>query len=117
MLDRMLDRCRSPGWRDCWTDKVEALYQLVIRRSAATGEEFNIDPLALHDAGQCPTEDYDLLLCTTAESWADKFNAAGFVQDPDVLDTWFSSPFGPTARLAGRTKRRTCKNGIRPAFC
>jgi valyl-tRNA synthetase len=46
---------------------------------------------------------YDLLVClrneAAEEEYADKLQAAGLNQDPDVLDTWFSSALWPFSTL------------------
>ena len=50
-----------------------------------------------------PTETFDILVCLrdakAEEKYTAALEAAGFAQDPDVLDTWFSSALWPFSTL------------------
>ena len=65
----------------------------VVRR-ADTGE------IVSDEACRTQPGDYDVYICSrnTAENMA-AIESAGFVQDPDVLDTWFSSALWPHSTL------------------
>jgi len=56
------------------------------------------------DAGEeLPPHDLEMLFCfrdaETEEEWSPRLRKLGFEQDPDVLDTWFSSAIWPHSTL------------------
>ena len=53
---------------------------------------------------------------SSARSNENRPTGDGWTQDPDVLDTWFSSALWPSPRSAGRMRRRSSRSSIRTAF-
>ena len=51
--------------------------------------------------------EYHIVVCTDDESFGKSFEAHGFTQDPDVLDTWFSSWLWPFATMGWPEKTET----------
>ena len=54
-------------------------------------------------------EEYIYEVATTSETLAARLEAAGFTQDPDVLDTWFSSWLWPFATMGWPEQTDTLK--------
>ncbi len=52
---------------------------------------------------------YDIFICTDAEEQGRGFEQHGFTQDPDVLDTWFSSWLWPFATMGWPEQTETLK--------
>jgi valyl-tRNA synthetase len=64
------------------------------------------------------TQEDDYFVCVRSEDdrfVIDMLNSEGFVQDPDVLDTWFSSALWPISTL-GWPEPRPDMNGLLEAF-
>jgi len=59
-----------------------------------TGEIIRDEPTLFQNEGE-----YDVYVCTTDPQRASNLERNGFIQDPDVLDTWFSSGLWPHSTL------------------
>jgi valyl-tRNA synthetase len=53
--------------------------------------------------------EYDIFIATLSASMAKQFEKSGFTQDPDVLDTWFSSWLWPFATMGWPEQTPTLK--------
>jgi valyl-tRNA synthetase len=53
--------------------------------------------------------EYDIFVCTADEKKGRSFEKYGFTQDPDVLDTWFSSWLWPFATMGWPEQTETLK--------
>ena len=53
--------------------------------------------------------EYDIFIATLSASMAKQFEKSGFTQDPDVLDTWFSSWLWPFATMGWPEQTDTLK--------
>ena len=53
--------------------------------------------------------EYDIFIATLSVSMAKQFEKSGFTQDPDVLDTWFSSWLWPFATMGWPEQTPTLK--------
>ncbi len=53
--------------------------------------------------------DFEITICTTSKPMVDAMEQCGFTQDPDVLDTWFSSWLWPFATMGWPEKTSTLK--------
>ena len=60
------------------------------------------------DAGKLNHE-FDLFICSTDEGISERLASEGFTQDPDVLDTWFSSWLWPFATMGWSENTETLK--------
>jgi len=60
------------------------------------------------DVGK-PNHEFDLFVCSTDEQIGERLSTEGFTQDPDVLDTWFSSWLWPFATMGWPEKTETLK--------
>ena len=75
----------------------ETVYVHIIRVTDGKEVDPKSDPLMPVVAD---TEgEYDIFIATLSTSLAKQFEKFGFVQDPDVLDTWFSSWLWPFATM------------------
>src|SRR5688572_25093913 len=63
-----------------------------------------LNPVTKETAGE-----YDFYFCTTDEKHGQKLEEVGFKQDPDVLDTWFSSWLWPFATMGWPENTETLK--------
>ncbi len=61
-------------------------------------------PVTADTAGE-----YDVFIATISATYAKQFEREGFTQDPDVLDTWFSSWLWPFATMGWPEKTDTLK--------
>ncbi|MDA1007442.1 MAG: valine--tRNA ligase [Planctomycetota bacterium] len=62
------------------------------------------------------TKEYDLFACLHSDDLAPSIEALGFGQDPDVLDTWFSSALWPLSTLGWPDDRAAGMAGMVEAF-
>ena len=71
------------------------------------GQAFNLqaDEILAFDA--LGEGEYEVFVCTDEESLGKELDGAGFVQDADVLDTWFSSWLWPFATMGWPEKTGT----------
>ncbi|HOC57732.1 MAG TPA: valine--tRNA ligase [Verrucomicrobiota bacterium] len=60
------------------------------------------------DAGK-PNHEFELFVCSTDEQIGARLITEGFTQDPDVLDTWFSSWLWPFATMGWPEQTETLK--------
>ena len=96
---------RDPRFSDLITaDIVDAAEWVESRNTVAcafnaeTGERVNLR-LELERSSDFVKSELDLYVCSTEDEAARKFEELGFVRDPDVLDTWFSSALWPHSTL------------------
>ncbi|MEO7454220.1 MAG: valine--tRNA ligase [Fimbriimonadales bacterium] len=84
-----------------WDEFVEGHWEndtaRLVRRSDGKAHDPIEDPL---NPVTAETEgEYDAFVCTTDPEFVRLLEKNGFVQDPDVLDTWFSSALWPFATM------------------
>ena len=70
---------------------------------ASTGEEL------VYELLRFPKDSFELRALTDSRKFAQQLEKAGFTQDPDVLDTWFSSWLWPFATMGWPEKTETLK--------
>jgi valyl-tRNA synthetase len=89
-----------------WPDTVVRIIHV------GSGKEVDPRNLALTeemDSGK-PDHEFDVFVCTTNEEAVQRLvTDEGFTQDPDVLDTWFSSWLWPFATMGWPEKTSTLK--------
>jgi len=89
------------GWDDYveqpWADEPEPIVIRIFRCSDAG--EVNPKKDALMPVVRETEGEYDVFVCTANETKGRSFERYGFTQDPDVLDTWFSSWLWPFATM------------------
>ena len=86
--------------------------KLVTKESIADAASVQILPLdpnspSLSSRHELPHGEYEIVACTHSDADAKTFNQLGFTQDPDVLDTWFSSWLWPFATMGWPEKTGT----------
>ena len=64
---------------------------------------------SLSSRHELPHGDYDVVACSFSDADAKVFEQLGFTQDPDVLDTWFSSWLWPFATMGWPEQTETLK--------
>ena len=89
------------------TDPNETIHVRIIR--VADGKEIDpksdpLMPVVTDTEGK-----YDIFIATLSASMAKQFEKSGFTQDPDVLDTWFSSWLWPFATMGWPEQTDTLK--------
>jgi valyl-tRNA synthetase len=75
----------------------ETIHVRIIR--AADGKEIDPKSDPLMPVVADTVGEYDIFIATLSASMAKQFEKSGFTQDPDVLDTWFSSWLWPFATM------------------
>jgi valyl-tRNA synthetase len=85
---------RIPVWTKTCADAGEA--EQWRARSEQAGQTTHIDPIT-----------HQVSIATLSKDDQQKLEAAGFTQDPDVLDTWFSSWLWPFATMGWPEKTET----------
>jgi valyl-tRNA synthetase len=85
-------------WKEAWSKDSKSTFAARIVRvhdgMEMGGKENSLNPVTTETEGE-----YDLFLCTDSEIDGKAFEKIGFTQDPDVLDTWFSSWLWPFATM------------------
>jgi len=74
-----------------WSDASVTIIRVSTGERVAASE---LMPVRYGDEGE-----YDIYICSTTDAPMTALEASGFVQDPDVLDTWFSSALWPHSTL------------------
>ncbi len=99
------------GWDDyveqSWANEPEPIVIRVFRCS--DGSEVNPKKDALMPVVRETEGEYDIFVCTNDEQKGRDFEKYGFTQDPDVLDTWFSSWLWPFATMGWPENTETLK--------
>ncbi|MCW5551437.1 MAG: valine--tRNA ligase [Verrucomicrobiae bacterium] len=114
--DNWVDTLDSWGWdewvegnwqRHAESDPNEATFVRMIRVSDGTEVDPNTQPMRpalTKDEGE-----YDVYVATLSPALVENFEQCGFTQDPDVLDTWFSSWLWPFATMGWPEQTETLK--------
>ncbi len=96
----------SPGWEAFTCRGLDhaigdaASYPNTLLRivDTGTGRALSSEDYKRLERDEIPGE-YDAFICTTNPDASKYFESQGFSQDPDVLDTWFSSALWPLSTL------------------
>ena len=114
--DNWADELMPWGW-DCWVSghwqalesdgPDHAIFMRVVR--VADGIEIDPRQQPLTPALKEDEGEYDFFMTTLSPAWAAEFEKHGFTQDPDVLDTWFSSWLWPFATMGWPDETATLK--------
>jgi valyl-tRNA synthetase len=95
-------------WKEAWSkDPRTAFVARIFRvsdRKEVIYSENSLNPVVPETEGE-----YDIFLCTDSEKDGQAFEKLGFTQDPDVLDTWFSSWLWPFATMGWPEQTPTLK--------
>jgi valyl-tRNA synthetase len=84
--------------------------QILVRLlRVSDGTEVNPEDDPLMPVVPATEGEYDIFVCTDAEEQGHTFEQYGFTQDPDVLDTWFSSWLWPFATMGWPEQTDTLK--------
>jgi len=94
--DNWTDELLRWGW-DAYLQRQWSGSVVRIVRSDGTEVDPAVDPLMPITADA--EGEYDIYICTRSEDDAAGLASHGFVQDPDVLDTWFSSALWPISTM------------------
>src|ERR1035437_2600896 len=78
-------------------DRIDVSYAVAFQGSNMVEHNPKMDPLMPITAAT--TDNYTFHVATTSEVLAKELEKNGFAQDPDVLDTWFSSWLWPFATM------------------
>src|ERR1035437_6167742 len=99
------------GWDDyveqSWADEPEPIVIRIFRCS--DGSEVDPKSDALMPVVRDTEGEYDIFVCTADEKRGRSFESHGFTQDPDVLDTWFSSWLWPFTTMGWPEPTATLK--------
>jgi valyl-tRNA synthetase len=99
------------GWDDYvvqpWASNPDPLVIRIFRCS--DGREVEPTKHALMPVVRETEGEYNIFVCTQNEEQAQAFEKYGFTQDPDVLDTWFSSWLWPFATMGWPEQTDTLK--------
>ncbi|MEO1130836.1 MAG: class I tRNA ligase family protein, partial [Planctomycetota bacterium] len=87
-LDHVIQKANGPV--AAWTDGAEGMAIAIVRTS--DGKTHDLQKDSLQPVTSDTAAEYDIYVCTLGENDLEKH---GFAQDPDVLDTWFSSALWP----------------------
>jgi valyl-tRNA synthetase len=93
-----------------WDDYVENKWNLVtVMRvfRVSDGSVFDVKADPLMPVVSETEGEYDIFICTQDEELQKSLEHHGFTQDPDVLDTWFSSWLWPFATMGWPEKTET----------
>ena len=85
-----------------WSENIapDPRAQILVRIvRVSDGKEVNPSEDSLMPVVPATEGEYDIFVCTYAEEQGRAFEQHGFTQDPDVLDTWFSSWLWPFATM------------------
>jgi valyl-tRNA synthetase len=88
-------------------DRVDVSYAVAFQGSNMVEHDPKMDPLMPITAAT--TDNYTFHVATTSEVLAKELEKNGFTQDPDVLDTWFSSWLWPFATMGWPEQTDTLK--------
>ena len=67
-------------------------------KNVATGQQIDVSDHRRFDSGEFEGE-FDIFLCILNDQYTTYYEDYGFTQDPDVLDTWFSSALWPISTM------------------
>jgi valyl-tRNA synthetase len=99
------------GWDDyveqSWANEPEPIVIRIFRCS--DGSEVNPKSDSLMPVVRETEGEYDIFVSTADEKKGRSFESYGFTQDPDVLDTWFSSWLWPFATMGWPEQTETLK--------
>ena len=103
------------GWDEyvekSWANNPEPIVVRIFRCSDGVEIEAKAKPryTPLMPVTKSEVGDYDIFVCTIDKKWGPNFEKYGFTQDPDVLDTWFSSWLWPFATMGWPEQTPTLK--------
>ena len=97
-------RALQKGSSSLHVDDQDNTTGFTISFSKIEGEESFISTESINDS-----DDYLVNVATTSQQEINKLTELGFTQDPDVLDTWFSSWLWPFATMGWPEKTATLK--------
>jgi valyl-tRNA synthetase len=104
---------RIPVWRKHSDSKIEFDNPNhppeIFKFGSAPRIEKEIDGESIWKHWTSNNEEYVYEVATTSETLAARLERAGFTQDPDVLDTWFSSWLWPFATMGWPEQTETLK--------
>ncbi len=95
-------------WRQAWSKEANAAFAARVFRTS-DGKEITRGTTSLNPVTSETEGEYDVYLCTDSGLNGGEFEKLGFVQDPDVLDTWFSSWLWPFATMGWPEQTPTLK--------
>src|SRR5208283_521956 len=99
------------GFLDGWWEKKKPTDPLLFVRAFRVSDGKEVDPKkeSLLPVTQANAGEYDFFACTDSDEKGKDFEVYGFTQDPDVLDTWFSSWLWPFATMGWPEQTPTLK--------
>src|SRR5208282_6489246 len=99
------------GFLDGWWEKKKPTDPLLFVRAFRVSDGKEVDPKkeSLLPVTQANAGEYDFFACTDSDEKGKDFEVYGFTQDPDVLDTWFSSWLWPFATMGWPEQTDTLK--------
>ena len=99
------------GFLNGWWDKKKSSDPFMFVRAFRVSDGREVDPKRekLLPVTSANAGEYDFFACTDSDEKGKDFEVYGFTQDPDVLDTWFSSWLWPFATMGWPEQTDTLK--------